>query len=686
MLTNMLDRNPLNRLSAETYLNQERGRLFPEYFYAFLQSYMLIFSNSPILPSDEKITRLKKDITNIINILKAPEKKHEDGLVIITSLVTSCIRGLHHCTSKLQSLEIMYELALHINSDMILDRLVPYIMLLCRDQWSRVRATAIHTLSNCLALVKKVPRNDANIFPEYILPDLAVLATDLCPYVRVVLAQNITGLAETATRYLYESSEECKKHRPNYDSEEEMRTLRDMFQQTVSSLLTDSDSVVKQALMENGIQKLCVFFGRQKANDIVLSHMITFLNDKEDTELRTSFFDNIVGVASYVGHQSSIILCPLLLQGLTDTSEFVTVKCINAMSQLSEIGLLQSNVLRDLVKETITIGLVHPSTWIRLATAGFVGVAATALGPLDAQCKLAPAVAPYLAYPLIQIEKPELLLNALVAPIPRVVFDNITNYAETLEILRQRQLAREAIKLGNVPNHVEIPSNLKNLFQRLASEGMTDVVEDQLLKMANHLTKISDYKNTRPNKSLDRSNSGQIHVTNIISHKIDLNVAALKRKQLKSTNPTSANEVIMNSEWQHMFGCDDPDLPQPLQPQPSLTSIDSNRIETQNTEYQTQTDTANNISNTMSTHDKSFIQLGIADCRLELRALEILRTSRYTRSMLNRERAIRINWKAPVPAPDWRVRGIPVAHLHEHRAAVTRLLPLGKFSMPFFYV
>lgn len=50
------------------------------------------------------------------------------------------------------------------------------------------------------------------------------------------------------------------------------------------------------------------------ANDVLLSHMITFLNDKEDTALRGSFFDCIVGVAAYVGWHCSHILVPLLQQ------------------------------------------------------------------------------------------------------------------------------------------------------------------------------------------------------------------------------------------------------------------------------------------------------------------------------------------------------------------------------------
>jgi hypothetical protein len=54
----MIQKIPAKRVSAENSLNNERGRLFPEYFYTFLQSYMLIFStHDPILSPDEKIER-----------------------------------------------------------------------------------------------------------------------------------------------------------------------------------------------------------------------------------------------------------------------------------------------------------------------------------------------------------------------------------------------------------------------------------------------------------------------------------------------------------------------------------------------------------------------------------------------------------------------------------------------------
>lgn len=118
-------------------------------------------------------------------------------------------------------------------------------------------------------------------------------------------------------------------------------------------LLTDPQNLVKQTLMESGINKLCEFFGKQKANDVLLSHVITFLNDKYDKQLRGSFYECIVGVAAYVGWHCSPILMPLLQQGLTDPEEFVTTNAINAMAKLTERGLLHKTALYQLLSDAV---------------------------------------------------------------------------------------------------------------------------------------------------------------------------------------------------------------------------------------------------------------------------------------------------------------------------------------------
>nr|CAD7433509.1 unnamed protein product [Timema monikensis] len=567
------------------------------------------------------IHKLKKDISNIINIL-IPENQREgeekssvecsekdetptarvEGLVIITSLVTSCIRGLRHCTSKFHCLDILLELSAHTSDETILDRILPYIFYLVHDPFPRVRVRAIQTLTKCLALVKNVPCSDANVFPEYVLPSLAPVVNDEVVIVRAAYAENIAQLAETALRFLEhcQVTSALQGDSPRTSYETELQTLHEMIQQIVATLLTDPQNLVKQTLMENGITKLCVFFGKQKANDVLLSHMITFLNDKEDKQLRGSFFDCIVGVAAYVGWHSSPILTPLLQQGLTDVEEFVTMKAINAMTALTELGLLNKSALYDLLNET-TCFLVHPNLWVRQtgmlkmerlgfkswsalmrAIVGFVSAMSRTLNMVDVQCKVMAALQPYLYHPLIQVDKEMLLLNALGPPIPRVVYDSVIKCPDIdllLQTLKDRQRARADIRAGHVSQYIEPPVVLRNLFRRLTSEGMTDAVEDLVLLQARHLKKIQVYSNILDGKTGGYKADGKIELSNLKTplpcHTIPLlplnmtkteitaALQARKNQRLKKVSAQDSHIGMMNEEWQHMFGTTDQHSPSP---------------------------------------------------------------------------------------------------------------------------
>lgn len=231
-------------------------------------------------------------------------------------------------------------------------------------------------------------------------------------------------LAETAVRFLEQSQINNPADMPPYRYEIELSALHEMLQHSVSSLLTDPQSIVKQTLMESGITTLCVVFGRQKANDVILSHMITFLNDKEDKNLRGSFFDCIVGVASYVGWQCSSILVPLLQQGLTDPEEIVIAKAIRATTAITELGLLKKPGLTEFISECACY-LNHPNLWIRYEICGLISTAAKILSAVDVQCKIMPAITNHLKTQLIQVDRTEILMDCLYTPIPRKIFDSI---------------------------------------------------------------------------------------------------------------------------------------------------------------------------------------------------------------------------------------------------------------------
>lgn len=104
------------------------------------------------------------------------------------------------------------------------------------------------------------------------------------------------------------------KHKATYDSS--LQEIQTAIQEQLVALLEDPSSVVKRAILHN-ISSLCVFFGRQKTNDVLLSHIITYLNDR-DWPLRYAFFESVVGIATCVGSRSlEEYILPLMIQALS---------------------------------------------------------------------------------------------------------------------------------------------------------------------------------------------------------------------------------------------------------------------------------------------------------------------------------------------------------------------------------
>uniref|UniRef100_A0A8D8G8I8 non-specific serine/threonine protein kinase n=1 Tax=Culex pipiens TaxID=7175 RepID=A0A8D8G8I8_CULPI len=706
LLASMLSPNPRQRKSAEIYLDQERGKLFPEYFYSFLQSYLQMFSTIPIVFADEKIQRLYSDIDQIvkivtgkdggdeerqpeemgpINLEKAKQLFDNDGLILITAVVTSCIRGLKFCTSKLATLEILRALAENTASEAILDRILPYILSLAQDASPRVRVCALDTLTHCLGLVRNLPRSDANIFPDYILPAIAPLATDSSIMVRVAYAKNIATLAETAVGFLEQSQFSCSSENhppPHYESE--LGALHETLHQSVLSLLTDGQPIVKQMLMESGITKLCVFFGRQKANDVILSHMITFLNDKEDKSLRGSFFDCIVGVAAFVGWHCSPMLIPLLQQGLTDPEEFVIAKAIRATTLLIELGLIQKPGIIEFIAECACY-LNHPNLWVRHEICGLISTSARILSALDVQCKIMPSIVNHLRSPLIQVEKPELLMDSLLAPIPRNIYDAVVkchDINQLIEVIRERKVARSKCSEGFIPQYGEMTTQMKNLFRRLTTEGLTDQIEAQLLSMSAHLIKLHRYKLAETTRVGPHSNGRitldaradpirEVLLCDRIGKLEVKSGAAVKQRKSESDAAAQAQE------WQHMFA--DSHSPSPTSPVVT-DSVGSVLTVTALAPPTQPTPTSSLVEYSMP--ERTALLEKRADCRVEFEGLVGKLKTRYASYALNRELRDPTMTSSPLPV-GWKMSGTLAAHLHEHKAAVSRMTALKPYGSLF---
>ncbi|XP_053121359.1 phosphoinositide 3-kinase regulatory subunit 4 isoform X3 [Hemicordylus capensis] len=715
LVTQMIHCDPEKRLAAEDYLKQQRNNAFPEIFYTFLQPYMAQFAKETFVSADERILVIRKDLENIIHNLcghdqteKAEGETKENGLVILVSVITSCLQTLKYCDSKLAALELILQLAPRLSVEILLDRITPYLLHFSNDSVPRVRAEAVRTLTKVLALVKEVPRNDINIYPEYILPGIAHLAQDEATIVRLAYAENIALLAETALRFLElvqlknlnmendpnsEEMDDASHPSENYDTE--LQALHEMVQQKVVTLLSDPENIVKQTLMENGITRLCVFFGRQKANDVLLSHMITFLNDKNDWHLRGAFFDSIVGVAAYVGWQSSSILKPLLQQGLSDAEEFVIYKALSALTCMCQLGLLQKPHIYEFACD-IAPFLCHPNLWIRYGAVGFITVVAQHLNIADVYCKLMPYLHPFITQPIIQIDKEIVLLSVLKEPVSRSIFDYALRSKDIGSLFRTLHL-RQKKRNGTLPDcpPPEDPA-IAQLLKKLLSQGMTEEEEDKLLALKDFMLKSNKAKANIVDQSHlhDSTQKGVIDLAalGITGRQVDL-VKMKQESDDKRARKHVKQDSNVNEEWKSMFGSLEPsNIPQPIskghgqptdpeaiqtgKPLQSESSagicapLSSSPQAADGIVVQARKPTIQVLSSIAS---PSTYQLRITTCKTELQQLIQQKREQCSAERIAKQMMENAEWESKPPPPGWHPKGLLVAHLHEHKSAVNRI-------------
>ncbi|KAA1474364.1 ARM repeat-containing protein [Dentipellis sp. KUC8613] len=369
----------------------------------------------------------------------------EDGpALIVLALVCANVRNCAQPSSKLRALDVFLALAVHLTDEAKLDRMVPYIVDLLHDDAAVVRAAALRTLMQVLMLVTVITPSNASVFPEYIIPNIQTLVQDPEVSVRCMYAQCVVPLAETAVRYL-EMGQALKAHGSfkvaaeavEYDEAQfevtydaALQDLQTSIQDHLSALLVDPSSVVKRAVLHD-ISALCIFLGRQRTNDVLLSHMITYLNDR-DWLLRYAFFDAIVDVAACAGGRSlEEYILPLMIQALSDVEESVVARVLGALTSLCELGLFQKMRIWELMSATLGF-LYHPNAWIRQGAASFIASSAKHLPVSDVWCILYPSLRHFLRSDIRQIDEMSLLM-AMKPPLSRQVFDAAVQWAMKAE-------------------------------------------------------------------------------------------------------------------------------------------------------------------------------------------------------------------------------------------------------------
>ncbi|KAF2728981.1 ARM repeat-containing protein, partial [Polyplosphaeria fusca] len=394
---------------------------------------------SPLFP-------LFVDIPNYLHQASPlPSLSVDDGNLIFLTIVVSCLQGTARASARLRGFELLLAFSERLTDEAKLDRVVPYVLVMLKDKSELVQVAALRTLTQILAMVQVVSPINAIIFPEYIIRQLEVCFVDqsVSSFVRMHYAFCIGTLATTSARYLDsiqalrvdgsvsaidseadEDSLTSSSHRNQFDLDR--GRLLEKFERHVKSLLQDPDASVRRAMLRS-VADLCVFFGSPRANDVVLSHLNTYLNDR-DWMLKCAFFDAIVGVAVFVGGASlEGYILPLMVQALTDPEEFVVERVVRAFSAIAELGLFQRSKTWELI-DIVGRLTMHPNIWIREAAAQFISSSSKYLTVADKHSILTNLIKPYLKFVLFDFSELR-ILDALKKPLPRLILEMASNWA-----------------------------------------------------------------------------------------------------------------------------------------------------------------------------------------------------------------------------------------------------------------
>eukprot|EP00117_Sycon_ciliatum_P044025 scpid12036/ scgid31808/ Phosphoinositide 3-kinase regulatory subunit 4 len=618
LILDMIALDPAKRISAVQCMHKYKGVAFPRQFSHFLAVYCRRFSGQPIMSADDRIARLCRDWQHKIvpNLLPEPanagtignvntlsgidrspvpgtdslaqHKAGQECFLILASIVMSSIRACITFHSKHAGVNLLTQLAMYTSDEVALERYVPFLVHMLSDRAGKVVAAAILGLSQCMMRIKKIPKSDVSVFPEYIFPAMAQLSNpDKDLVVRLALAENIVTLAQTSMNFLELSVLAAREasgpdHPPQEERDQraaalspmagfdsELIVIREMVQKQIVALLCDPVNMVKRALLGSGINRLCLFFGRQKSNDVLLSHMITFQNDKQDAQLRGAFFDSIVPVAVYVGSQSLSMVMPLLQQGLGDFEVQVVTKALEALRSLSYLGLFHKLSLHQLSLEVLPL-LCHPAFLIRSAAVGFLSMVARKLSVADLQCLLLPNLQRYLTEQVVAADNENILLALLKPPLSQKVYDNLVQFSNIEEFFfwldrRGGKRRQHKPQLNYAP--MSTSEELQALLNKVSP--LSDQDEESIWAMKDYIKHVQRKqtmsKSDTPTNLAKQGRIARPHrdirvigVRNEPKNETHMSLATAsnppQRNTLTKKAITQTDSASMSEEWNQMFG------------------------------------------------------------------------------------------------------------------------------------
>lgn len=391
---------------------------------------------------------------------------HDQGALMLLDTIFSLVQSLNRPQSKIKACELILALSERIYDESKLDRSIPYVSCLIEDFISeasthqddslldptdisskcklsaRVACVALVTLTNLLDSCSSINAINTLLFPEFICPLLKNIAFLNSPFqeevslLKCTLARCFPYLTHISVKFktfISKASQEdgdAVTHR-----EDDMRGLFHSASNRVEpdikdiaeALLTDTNVNVRATLVGN-ILPLCQHFGVDKTNDIILPHLITYLNDP-NYQLRLAFLSSVIEIGSFIGVLSfEQYILPLLIQILCDQELFIVLKVLEVFYYFVKKKIINPelefnawSIYKDMLQSSILL-LLQPNEWIRQYVVYLILAISDNLLSADRFCFLYPIIKLYLTYDISVISW-ETLYPSLTRPISKQVIE-----------------------------------------------------------------------------------------------------------------------------------------------------------------------------------------------------------------------------------------------------------------------
>lgn len=473
----------------------------------------------------------------------AAQPAADDGTLIFLTMVAASLRNTARSASKVRACDVLLAFSERLTDEAKLDRVLPYLMTLLNDDVDVVAIAALRSVTQLLAMVSAVTPVNAHVFPEYIMPRMQVFLAgasrqlvmgkerrEPTSLVRATYASCLGSLASTASRFLEmaailraEGSIATADPEIEVGSDAEtafdalfdnaQRELVGLFEMHAKAMVEDSDAAVRRAFLSS-VPELCMFFGSAESNDILLTHLNTYLNDR-DWMLKCAFFDTVVGIATFLGSTSlEEFNLPLMVQALADPEEHVVQAAIHSLAELASLGLLSKAKTWELI-DVVGRFTMHPNLWVRESAAEFLSNAAKFSSPASIRCVVLPQIRPFLKDALIPDFSELALLEALQRPLSRTVFDQALVWAQKAEkslfwkaVQKQKQSNFTITTMGMArasrePQSLALSKTPKNeedeqWLSRLRNYGLTQDDEFKLVVLREFIWRLSRMKDREP--------------------------------------------------------------------------------------------------------------------------------------------------------------------------------------------